>query len=662
AQTIYVDADATGANDGTSWTNAYTDLQDALAIAVYGDSIWVAQGTYYPSNTVDRNEYFEIKEGVHLFGGFAGTETDFSQRDIIANLCILSGDIDMDGSDNLNSYTILYVQLDSSYALVDGFTIENGQADGSGTLQKNGGAVYIDGGAGDGGLPFFLNNIFKSNYATNFGGAIYANGINGGHANYWLESCQFIDNQTIFNGGAIQNDGESSPVIADCVFTGNQSSYGGAIYNNGNNEESSPIIVSCTFNGNHANQTGGAVYNFGKSSNGISSPLLFNCLIYDNTSSISAAALYSLSDGGTSEMEVLNSTFYNNYAANGGHVYVNESNGGTTETTLRNCILWGSASDNAPFFAFSSSSGQDPEVNIDYSLVDAVDCDAMYQDNNGILTCGVHMIYDIDPLFEDEINRDFRIQQSSPAINHGDSTLVHPDCLDFDRDGNFTETFPYDVRMDAAYPRIDGDSIDMGAYEKAGGISMPIEFLPIELLSFKAQAQGAKVVLEWVTLSESNNDYFSVERSVDGFHFEEIAVVAGAGTSIHARHYTAFDENPFAGNNYYRLKQKDFDGRTSYSDVQVVTILGESQIYTYPNPVAKTLFVALSDFKAHQAGFEIYHLSGKGVYASTADVNEGVVEIDLEQPMEELMPGTYFIRIENKKGADLYAKFVKVGL
>src|SRR5262245_48737704 len=78
---IYVNAVATGANNGLSWTDAYIDLQSALSAAVNGDEIWVAAGTYKPTTSTDRTISFTLKNGVALYGGFAGTETLLTQRD-----------------------------------------------------------------------------------------------------------------------------------------------------------------------------------------------------------------------------------------------------------------------------------------------------------------------------------------------------------------------------------------------------------------------------------------------------------------------------------------------------------------------------------------------------------------------------------------------------
>ncbi|MBW7866717.1 MAG: hypothetical protein H3C31_00160, partial [Brumimicrobium sp.] len=87
-QTIYVNAGATGANNGTSWADAYTDFQTAINNASSDDAVWVAAGTYQPTNS---GEYFSMKEGVKIYGGFDGTETLLSERDWINNVTTLKG-------------------------------------------------------------------------------------------------------------------------------------------------------------------------------------------------------------------------------------------------------------------------------------------------------------------------------------------------------------------------------------------------------------------------------------------------------------------------------------------------------------------------------------------------------------------------------------------
>src|SRR5262249_54017507 len=104
--TWYVNAAATGSNNGRSWTNADTDLQKALGSAQSGDQIWVAQGTYKPTSGTDRSLSFALKAGVAIYGGFAGGETLLSQRDFVQHVTTLSGDIGTPGDSGDNSYHV----------------------------------------------------------------------------------------------------------------------------------------------------------------------------------------------------------------------------------------------------------------------------------------------------------------------------------------------------------------------------------------------------------------------------------------------------------------------------------------------------------------------------------------------------------------------------
>ena len=138
---VYVDIAATGANDGTSWADAYTDLQVALASTASGE-IWVAAGVYHPTTCspcldADRSIAFDLKDNVAVYGGFDGTESNISQRDFNANLTILSGDIGtaMDSTDN--SYHVCRAVHVNSSCILDGVIVEQGNADNSSVSTDN---------------------------------------------------------------------------------------------------------------------------------------------------------------------------------------------------------------------------------------------------------------------------------------------------------------------------------------------------------------------------------------------------------------------------------------------------------------------------------------------------------------------------------------------
>jgi predicted outer membrane repeat protein len=222
SRVVYVRTGAGGSNNGTSWTDAYTSLQDALAAAQSGDKIWVTAGTYKPTTGTDRTATFTLKNNVEIYGGFAGTETSFSQRNVSTNVTTLSGDIGTVNNTADNVYHVVTSNSPANTAVLDGFTISGGNANGS-TNQNIGGGIYIIGSN-----PILRNLIVENNNATSSGGGLY----NTSSANYLLTNSTFRNN-TSASGGAIYNVG-SSPTLTDVTFTNNTAtSQGGAIFNDG---------------------------------------------------------------------------------------------------------------------------------------------------------------------------------------------------------------------------------------------------------------------------------------------------------------------------------------------------------------------------------------------------------------------------------------------
>ncbi len=270
---VYVDAGATGpVHDGSSWCQAYTELHEALAVAGPEDTILVADGTYTPDTTglSDLSEAtFQLMIGLTLEGGYAGCGApDPDDRDIDGYKTILSGDLDADDgpgfeNNDENVYHVVTGSETDSTAILDGFTVSGGNADGpGGTGYNRGGGMYVAGGT-----PTLRACTFRANWAL-FGG-----GLGNAGANPTLINCTFIGNSAGGQGGGVEN-GPGSPTLINCVFSGNSAgSHGGGMRND---IASYPTLVNCTFSENVSVYGGGISCGFMDGAN------LTNCILWGN--------------------------------------------------------------------------------------------------------------------------------------------------------------------------------------------------------------------------------------------------------------------------------------------------------------------------------------------------------------------------------------------
>ncbi|HET6992086.1 MAG TPA: T9SS type A sorting domain-containing protein, partial [Bacteroidia bacterium] len=170
--------------------------------------------------------------------------------------------------------------------------------------------------------------------------------------------------------------------------------------------------------------------------------------------------------------------------------------------------------------------------------------------------------------------------------------------------------------------------------------------LPVELLDFTAQAENDRVRLQWNTSSENNNDYFTVEKTIDGFNYEQVAIVDGAGTSTQQHHYETFDLHPYIGTSYYRLKQTDFNGMSKYYSPVAVEFTGNGNfaVNVYPVPAdASELNIALFLPADSPVRIEIYDLVGKLLDSKSVLLGKGSDTIKLNE-QDKLAPGVYIVR------------------
>ena len=241
ARVIHVDARATGAETGASWSDAYPSLQSALAVAAPGDEIWVAEGTYRPTAGSDRAASFALVDGVAVLGGFAGTDTDSRSRDPWARPAILSGNIgNQDAEDDDSLHVVTADAAVGSGTWLDGFVIERGNAIDAAPL--GGGGIYVAG------SPRFTRCTLRENHAAS-GGAVYVD-----LGSPVFESCSFTGN-TAATGGAVYTRGGATSLI-NAELAANTAERGAAVLV----ESGSLELINATVSRNAAEQGGGALW------------------------------------------------------------------------------------------------------------------------------------------------------------------------------------------------------------------------------------------------------------------------------------------------------------------------------------------------------------------------------------------------------------------
>jgi len=186
--------------------------------------------------------------------------------------------------------------------------------------------------------------------------------------------------------------------------------------------------------------------------------------------------------------------------------------------------------------------------------------------------------------------------------------------------------------------------------------------LPVDLHYFKAEIQNDNIELSWKTLTETNNNYFTIERSEDGLNFRGIGTVKGSGTTKDAQQYTFNDKGAPSGQVYYRLKQTDFDGTTETFKIIAVNNLPKTDAAVlYPNPLKSgDLKISFGNDPANGiVVIEVVDQSGRQVLSKTIQPGAfSAVQIDAGE-VERLQRGMYIIRLQN--GSDTYtSRFMKL--
>ncbi len=420
APVAYVDSRATGANDGSSWENAFTDLQSALYAAEASggaiNEIRVAQGHYGAA--------FRLVKGVTVRGGYAGLGALVPDaRDSPLYETVLSR-----GQPGSTYPIVNAVQTDIT-AVLDGFAISGGNAErGSGAFIENGGVTI-------------QTCVFRENISRDVGTIWHKNSTS------IIRNCSFVHNQagSHYGGGGtgIHNVFGSRLSLVGCRFENNQGGHAGAGVFNGN--DSAATIVNCRFSGNTA-LTGAAVYNDGFLT-------VVNGLFVGNSAYDSGGAITS-----RGQLLLTNVTMVANAASRlGGGLYIAGGN-----ADIRNSILWGNR----------DSSGTTERGQITVEIGEVFVGHTCLQRWSGSL--GGEGNFGADPQFADVTAGDWHLRQGSPCIDAGSNAALPADLADADGDGVAEELLPVDIagsprRVDQLHARDLGVGyfpiVDIGAFE-----------------------------------------------------------------------------------------------------------------------------------------------------------------------------------------------------
>ena len=521
AEIIYVDEDAPGANNGSSWTDAYRYLQDALPVATYADEIRVAQGRYKPDQGAnqtagDRRATFQLKNGVAIKGGYAGFgQPEPDTRDIEKYKTVLSGDLsgnDVEVNNPLdlltdptradNSYDVVTGSRTDARAVLDGFVVTGGNAvewTGGGGMYNFSGSPTItnctfaaNSALADGGgvhsralsNPTFTDCVFKANGAFAHGGGMY----NGESSNPTLTRCEFTANGVVGDGGGLYNMHGSRATLANCTFRRN--SAGGPGGGMGGFAEGDSALTECVFSENSAGWKGGGI-------DTSASPVLVKCTFIHNSAGWGGGM--STANGNPT---LINCVFTANHAEGAGGLAIDSG-----APALANCVFIGNSADryggavssaqwhppdntatfiNCTFNGNLAGEGGGLVVRGFYGRLKLTNCilwgnlpDAIVQwTGDRVLTTYSNVQggwpgegnIGTDPLFADPDGPDgiagtsddnLRLLPGSPCIDPGDNTAV-PAGITTDLDGNprFSND-PGTPDTGSGTPPI----VDMGAYE-----------------------------------------------------------------------------------------------------------------------------------------------------------------------------------------------------
>ncbi|MBL9149984.1 MAG: hypothetical protein JNM94_14945 [Phycisphaerae bacterium] len=461
--------------NGSSWALAYQQLPDAILVATSGDQIWVAEGTYRPTTGTNRGSSIVAKSGVTLLGGFAVGAASLAERDPATFVSILSGDIGVPGDPSDNSFHVLRSAL-SNGAVVDGFTIRDGNADGPIATDRTGG------------------------------------NIDATACNLLVRGCRIEDGRAFLAGGGLavlNNHANGTSVrVVDCVFLGNQSNSGGAadVQNGG------ASFVNCRFLGNSTTSNVGAVRLLNATNAKIA-----NCVFSGNSAPLDVGAILVHH----SSAEVQFSSFSGN---SGGTADAIQAQVGST-LLVSNCLFHGNTSPSVPDVLDTSS-----------STIQHCGFESSPLPGSGNFVASSAFV---DANGADDVagtdDDDFRLRADSNAIDRANGSFP-ADVGDLDADGNVAEPLPLDA--DFATRAVDDVHANLGTGAIPFADVGAHEFVrPYHVLCVDDDASGNESGIDWANAKRSLQSALAEAQTIfDGTPIEIwVAKGAYAPTDRHDR-------------------------------------------------------------------------------------------------------------------------------
>jgi predicted outer membrane repeat protein len=718
---VYVKADGVGT--GASWACATGDLQAAINEAANGDQVWVAAGTYKPIRRSDatgvitpgdRNNAFVLKNDVKVYGGFAGTENALAGRNLslTANASILSGDLSENDNaftnNGENAYHVVTSINNTGTTLLDGFTIQGGNADGGGGA----GIVCTNS------WPIFNNLIVKGNAGR------YGAGFNISSSSPTITNSIITGNAGHYGGGILGSN--CGAILANVLISGNTASeQGGAMYNEW---AAAPVLTNVTIAGNKANYDGGAIYN-----NLAATLQLRNTIVYGNSSGIynnngTPNIQYSLVQGATS-------TTNGNIAGTVDPSFVNlpiaglHTSGDYTLQTCSPAINTG----NGIFF----TTGQSPNlqtvttdlksttrnqgITVDMGVYEyagnpaAADLLAINEDVAAATISGstsyianstsCRLITTLQPTGTTNalagsvnarvwiesiqttgyVKRHYDINPASNAANATGRATLYFTQAEFDAfnavNAAKLPTAPTNVMgktilvvkqykgvssdgtgvpgsYSAGFTDINPNDIDIVWNATASRWEVSIDFtgnggffvttdlniLPLTLLNFNGRSYSGYNQLKWETADEVHTRHFIVERSTDGNAYSAIVTIPAGSNAYGYKDHISFD-----GKMYYRLKMVDKDEQFTYSSIVTLSKNGGGTVSLYPNPANDKLYISTNS-ELLQHSVRLYDISGQ--LLQTIQITNSVQTISVQQ----LKSGLYLLQFDNGTTVKFFKK------